>query len=326
MARGPLDDRGRPADVPVPKKPLRRDPGGTALEPHEGGVSVERPAAGRGFDPRAADLRDRAPDGRDRGGGRPRGAERRPETRAEKRKADAADLLAVYGVVTREKLVQEVFGGGGLAASRGLASLEREGLIERRRSAPGAYAYDVFALTRPGAAWLERRRKDRKRSKRASDDGQRAAVGFRDARQLLHDQRIFEAVQDDTRRDLESGSRIKRVRLDTEVRGLLASASETARGPQGPEAAAAARNRAARAVGLRPAPGGRVMIPDALVEIEHPDGRIETRGIEVGTSSYNSVQLAAKRSAGFRVYVPAGGGSRGGGSRETVLPASFGGR
>ena len=45
-----------------------------------------------------------------------------------------------------------------------------------------------------------------------------------------------------------------------------------------------------------------VPLPDALIEIEHPDGSVSARSIEVTTGQYSVAQVSAKRDAGFRLY------------------------
>ena len=238
---------------------------------------------------------------------------------AAQRTLDAAELLGTYRVLTFDRLAAEAFGGDAFAANRALRGLVNRGLAESRRSAAGKYGYEIFALTKEGADWLGRGKKKRRRAGRTSDPDQAAAYGFGDLRQVLHDQRVFEAVSVDTAPDLAAGARIKRVRLDGEVRGFLAGASESARVSGGDGDARAARRTAAYSIGLSAGPGGGVAIPDALVEIEHADGRVETRGIEVGSSQYTGKQVQAKVAAGFRFYMPA----KGGGSVRSQPAAAF---
>ena len=229
-----------------------------------------------------------------------------PERRnAEDRKIDAAELLGVYGVVSRTQVVQASFGGNAFSANRLLKRMESDGFIESRNSGAGRYGYSVLALTPTGVSWLERQRKRRRKSSdRVSDPEQRLVSGFGDGRQLQHDQRVFEAVQADVGQEVSRGSRVKRVRLDPELKGLLASASESARVKGGRPAARSARAACAGALGLRVMSDGSVPLPDALVELEHSDGRVESRGIEVGSSAYTGKQISEKRDAGFRFYMP----------------------
>lgn len=214
----------------------------------------------------------------------------------------------MYRVVPRRYLVEVVFGGSSFKAARALSGMERDGHLSRVPGGPAGAGMDAFALTRGGAAWyLAARRRKRKRSD-GLDDDQHLAIGFGPERQLAHDRMVADAVADDTADDRSKGAKIRRVRLDGEIRGILARASEKARAAGGEVEASASRREAATDLGLPIGRARAAIIPDALVELEHSDGRVEVRGVEIGTSAYSSTQMAAKHAAGFRVYVPQSGG------------------
>ena len=105
----------------------------------------------------------------------------------------------------------------------------------------------------------------------------------------------------DTEQLRAEGGRIRHVRLESELRGILSAAGETARVVSGPDAARVARCQAARRIGLAVFERD-VPLPDALIEIEDAQGRVLVRGIEVASSSYTRAQVRAKRLAGFRLY------------------------
>ena len=135
-------------------------------------------------------------------------------------------------------------------------------------------------------------------------------MGLADVRQLRHDHHVFDAVMQDTEKVREQGGRIRRVRLETELRGILAAAGETARQTEGERGAERARRQAAERIGLRVCAEG-VPLPDALVEIEEADGRCSVRAIEVVTGAYTHTQVREKQQAGFRLYaLPGFGGER----------------
>ena len=75
----------------------------------------------------------------------------------------------------------------------------------------------------------------------------------------------------DTEDIRRGGGRIRRVRLETELRGLLASAGETARRVEGARGAERARRQVAERIGLRTFAEG-VPLPDALVEMRTSRG------------------------------------------------------
>ena len=266
----------------------------------------------------------------------------RKVTRAE-REALTLETLGVFRVVSRRSLVDGCYDGHPFAASRVLAGLERRGLIaahtveppERQprkgpRSGRRSRGYQVFTLTGRGRDVVAGRRRDPARSvKRAvAADDQVFWQGLADIRQLQHDHYVFDAVAQETREIEKKGGHVRRVRLEHELRGLLAAAEYGGRKAAGDEGAAAARRGAAVEFGLRPV-GRGVPLPDAVVEIEHADGSVSSRSIEVTTTQYSSVQVAEKRAAGFRLFIPGGQPrkERGGGGRPAdweEFPLSWG--
>ena len=145
------------------------------------------------------------------------------------------------------------------------------------------------------------RARRRRRESGEEGDGQLYWRGLADIRQLRHDHHVFEAVMQDTEDDRRRGGRIRRVRLESELRGLLAAAGEAVRRTEGASGAERARRQAAERIGLRTVAEG-VPLPDALVEIEDAAGRRSVRAVEVVTGSYTSTQVRQKRLAGFRLY------------------------
>ena len=210
--------------------------------------------------------------------------------------ASLLDHLAVYRVMSRRSLVARCFDGHPFAANRTIADLERRGLVERHLVDRGKHGFQVFSLTERG-----RRRAVERRKKDGGGDGQRLWSGVGDARQLDHDQSVAEAVMQDAEPVVRSGGRIRRVRLDSEIRGALAAADDAGRRRGGPAEARRARRAAAAGAGLGVVDGA-VPLPDAVVELEHADGRVEMRSIEVVSPSYSGRQVAQKRGTAFRVY------------------------
>ena len=247
---------------------------------------------------------------RDPRGPRHRGnrGERRDMARRsrQEREDDVLVLLGVFRVASRRSVVERCFDGHPFAANRTLASLRKRGLVDVRTVERGRYGYQVFALTGTGRDLAARRLRKRRATAEAPADPpleqeQRLWQGVGDARQLEHDHNVVEAVLQDAEPALASGARIRRVRLESELRGFLAAADDAGRRQGGPAEARRERARSARSIGLRVFAEG-VPLPDALVELEYPDGTRTVRGIEVATGKYTSRQMAQKREAGFRVY------------------------
>ena len=246
----------------------------------------------------------------------------------EQREEAVLALLGTYRVISRRALVEVGFDGHPFAASRTLASLERRGLVAHSLVPRGRRGYQVFHLTGAGRDLVARRRARRGGDDDGEDSGQRFWDGPGDVRALRHDHHVFEAVLADTAEDRRAGARIRRVRLEPELRGLLAAADDAGRRSGGPEGAVRARYEQAEAVGLRVFAEG-VPIPDALVEVEQPDGRVVVRSIEVATNSYTHVQTRAKSIAGFRVYriaSPRQRRPRGTRDPDREYPLAWGGR
>jgi hypothetical protein len=66
----------------------------------------------------------------------------------------------------------------------------------------------------------------------------------------------------------------------------------------------------------------RLELPDLRIEYETPDGRIESRDLELITEHYSRGQLAGKAQAGFSLYRSAGTAKvRAGSTRTGGTPA-----
>ncbi len=342
-ARDPVVPPGRDGrESPVPARPVpgrpapeRRRPKVVSRAPLPAGYRV-RPEYFDDARPRVL-HRPRPHSGRRR----ERARDYRKVTRAE-REALTLETLGVFRVVSRRSLVDACFDGHPFAANPVLAGLERRGLVashtvspaRRRRGAGGAapaepgsnYGYKVLTLTGRGRDVVAGRRRDPRRSARrvvAADD-QVFWQGWADLRQLEHDHHVFDAVAAESRELEKEGRHIRRVRLEHELRGILSSAEHAGRRTGGEEGAMAARSGAAGQLGLRVV-GRGVPLPDALVEIEHPDGSVSCRSVEVASGHYTSVQVAEKRAAGFRLYGwRSGTAKRGGTSDWEEFPLSWG--
>ena len=86
--------------------------------------------------------------------------------------------------------------------------------------------------------------------------------------ELSHDTAVYRAALDERARIEADGGRVVRVRLDAELKAIVASATEKARAEAGDRAAGDAKAAAAHALGL-PVHDNRVMYPDAQLDIGH---------------------------------------------------------
>jgi len=211
------------------------------------------------------------------------------------------ETIGIFRVVSRKALVAHCFDRHPFAANKGLRQLERDGLIRSVRVERGKHGYQVFTLTGKGRDRAAGRRRKGAGVRAVLSDEQRFWEGLADERQLRHDHQVFEAVAQDAADVGSSGGRVRRVRLESELRGLLAAADDAGRRRGGPAEARRMRAEAAAGIGLRVFDDG-VPLPDALVEIEDESGRVVTRSVEVASGSYTHAQVADKKRSGFRVY------------------------
>ena len=269
-------------------------------------------ASGRAHRPR--------PGGRSTGGGaRARSPERggrgrriRIEERAEGVLRDAG----MFRAVAVRDLVDARFGGNAFAAMATLRRLERSGLVEVAEArGPRGGAFRCVGLTEAG-----RRRLD------AQGGAQRWWTGRIGGRQVSHDVAVYRAAAAHRRRIEAEGGRVRRVRIDSEFRSLVARRVERARARGGTAAAEAEVARCAEELRLS-LDGGSLHYPDARIEYEDAAGRTGSSDIEVVTEHYRGGAVRAKAAAGFAIHAAGraaarsagfglprlGGGSGGGG-------------
>lgn len=249
-----------------------------------------------------------------------------PTVPYEERVALTLETLGIFRVVSRKALVAHCFDGHPFVANKALRQLERDGLVCPVRVERGKHGYQVFTLTGKGRDRAAERRRQRAGVRAVLSDEQRFWAGLADQRQLRHDHQVFEAVVQDAEDVASGGGRVRRVRLESELRGLLAVADDEGRRRGGPAEARRMRAEAAASVGLRVFDDG-VPLPDALVEIEESDGRVVTRSVEVASGSYTHTQVAQKERSGFRVYgFRPDRSKRASSLRVEEFPLSWGGR
>ena len=204
------------------------------------------------------------------------------------------DVGAFRAVALRDVVARQ-FDGHPFVARRGVAEAVRRGWVEERRAeGPRGGAYAVLVATPAGAARAEAL------WRRAGRDGQRAFAGAVKAAEVGHDVAVYRAAALAEARIAAEGGRVTRVRIDAELRGVLAARGERARRRGGRAAAETERVRAAADLGL-PVENGRVVVPDAQIEYEAA-GRTARCNVEVASEHYRGRAIRAKAAAGFRLY------------------------
>lgn len=300
---GSRDERPVPKnpDRPVPEEPRDRETPGRDARPRRGRL----PSPADPFTPPRPEpfeiTKIRDLDAPHVHAGRREDRQQGPRVPYEERVALTLETLGIFRVVSRKALVAHCFDGHPFVANKALRQLEREGFVRSVRVERGKYGYQVFTLTGKGRDRAAERRRQGAGVRAVLSDEQRFWAGLADQRQLRHDHQVFEAVAQDAEDIASSGGRVRRVRLESELRGLLAAADDAGRRRGGTVEARRMRAEAAASVGLRVFDDG-VPLPDALVEIEESGGRVVTRSVEVASGSYTHAQVAEKERSGFRVY------------------------
>ena len=248
----------------------------------------------------------RLPDGRDREQPRTRTGHRREydphdlrqDTRSfEQRVERALADVGMYRNISYRDLTESQFGGHPYTARRAVDQMIRDGYMqEHQAKGPKGGIYKVLTLTEAGA------HKARAYAvEQGFDKEQQTWSGLVKRGELSHDTAVYKAARIEQRRLVGQGARIRRVRIDAELKKQVARATEAARAKEGRAAADAARHRAAQELGL-PIQDGRVVYPDAQIEYLDAEGRSGRVNVEITSEHYRSGTITAKAHAGFQMH------------------------
>ena len=235
---------------------------------------------------REHDARAQAPEARDR----PR------RSRTQRTRAAIADV-GLYRAVSYTDLSEQHFDGHPFATRRLVTQMKQAGLIEEHEArGPAGNTFKVLTATKRG----------RDAAYRAAVDAghaaeQRTWSGIVRPAELSHDTAVYRAALGERARIEAAGGRVVRVRIDAELKAVVATASEKARAEGGDRAADAARFEAAHELGL-PMHDDRVMYPDAQLDIEDRDAVSGRVNVEIASDHYHAAAIAAKAGAGFAMH------------------------
>ncbi len=190
--------------------------------------------------------------------------------------------VGMYRNVSYRDLVESQFGGHPYTARRAVDRMIRDGHVrEHQAKGPRGGTYKVLTLTEAGA------RKARDYAvEQGFDKEQQTWSGLVKRGELSHDTAVYRAARIEQRRLLQQGARIRRVRIDAEMKKQVARATETARATEGRAAADAARRKAAQDLEL-PMQQGRVVYPDAQIEYLDSEGRSGRVNVEIASEHYS---------------------------------------
>jgi hypothetical protein len=116
--------------------------------------------------------------------------------------------------------------------------------------------------------------------------------------EALHDSRFYRAFRHEERKLAGDGFRVKRVVLDSEMKGRYFARLNA---PGGSMSYRQRQSEAARVMHL-PIIEGHAVFPDFRIEYEDERGDIGRVDVEVASDNYHDHHIATKVSAGFQVY------------------------
>ena len=141
--------------------------------------------------------------------------------------------VGVYQSVSFRDLAEAHFDGHPYVARRAVNQWIRAGAFqETTATGPKGNSYKVLTAT-PAGAELARRQA----VGQGLDSGQRTWAGLVKPGELAHDTEVYQAARAETDRLLSEGASIRRIRIDAELKSIVAKRSETARARDGKAAA-----------------------------------------------------------------------------------------
>ena len=216
---------------------------------------------------------------------------------AQERRYGAIADVGMYRAVSYRDLSEAHFGGHPFTTRKAVDRMIRDGhLLEHQAKGPKGGTYKVLTVTEAGA------RKARQCADlQGFDKGQQTWPGLVKKSELSHDTAVYRAAQIEQRRLVEQGARIRRVRIDAELKKHVARATEKARAKEGKKAADEAKVQAAQQFDL-PIRDGKIVYPDAQIEYQDSEGRSGRVSVEVASEHYSGKTIAAKAQAGFQIH------------------------
>ena len=214
--------------------------------------------------------------------------------------------VGLYRSVSFRDLAEAHFDGHPYVARRAVNQWIRAGAFkETTARGPKGNSYKVLTAT-PAGAELARRQA----VGQGLDPGQRTWSGLVKPDELAHDTEVYRTAQAEIKRLLADQATIRRIRIDAELKSIVAKRSETARARDGKAAADIERMQAAQDLGLPVDQQGKVHYPDVQIEYTDADGRTDHVHVEVAIKDYRNRAIQAKAAAGFVIHGNGRGGAR----------------
>ena len=213
------------------------------------------------------------------------------------RDRDAIADVGMYRAVSYTDISEQHYDNHPYVTRRAVNRMVRDGLLEEHEATgPQGNTFTVLTATARGRDAAHRA---------ALDAGhvpeQQTWTGLVKPAELSHDTAVYRAALDERARIEADGGRVVRVRLDAELKSLVATATEKARAEGGDRAAETAKAAAAQELGL-PMQDGHVMYPDAQLDIEDSQGMSGRVNVEIASDHYHAAAIVAKAGAGFSMH------------------------
>ena len=221
-----------------------------------------------------------------------------PRRSRTERTRDAVADVGLYRAVSYTDLSDQHFDGHPYATRRSVNHMIRAGLIEEHEATgPAGQTFTVLTATERG----------RDAAQRAAVDAghvpeQQTWSGIVKPAELSHDTAVYRAALGERARIEAEGGRVTRVRLDAELKQIVATATEKARADGSDRAAHEAKLAATQALGLHVVNNEQVLYPDAQLDIEDANGVSGRVNVEIVSDHYHAAAIAAKAGAGFAMH------------------------
>ena len=204
----------------------------------------------------------------------------------------------LYRAVSFRDLAEAHFDGHPYVARRAVNQWIRAGAFkETTATGPKGNSYKVLTAT-PAGAELARRQA----VGQGLDSQQQTWSGLVKSGELADDTEVYRAAREEVKRLLAEEATIRRIRIDAELKSIVAKRSETARARDGKAAADIERIQAAKELGIPVDQQGKVRYPDVQIEYTDADGRTDHVQVEVATKDYRNRSIQAKAGAGFVIH------------------------
>jgi hypothetical protein len=227
----------------------------------------------------------------------PRTRDEVPERSYELNESQAKTMVDIgtFRTIALRDLTRVRYAGNEKQALQEVNTLLRQKLLRRSVSQPDRAVY--LTLTPKGHQFLLAR------NGQGSGENQVFYHGFVKPRETEHDAAIYQLYQKEAGNIIRSGGKVTRIILDFELKKSinrkLASLSSL------PEDERAERkSEVANEHGLTVV-NGKIQIPDLRLEYEDQDHNPAKVDLELATGHYRHGSLAAKSSAGFKIYASA---------------------